>query len=221
LKAIGYKEFMFNLQKQTKLSKKTGSIITIVSAFLIILGFSLIFQGSSQNGSRIQNPVLPTNSLTPQSSGYLLSQSEPTRIIIPQIGVDTTFVDLGLASNNEIEIPKQYDEVGWYIHGPTPGELGPAVILGHVDSYLGPGVFFSLGQLNPGDIVNIERADGTLAKFRVDKLERYKQSSFPTSLVYGNINHAGLRLITCSGSYDRELKRYDSNLIVYASLIES
>lgn len=220
MEAIGYKEFMFKLRKQTKLSKKARIIITVVSAFLAILGFSLIFQGSNQNDALIQNPVLPTNSLTPQSDGYVLSQSTPTRIIIPKIGVDTSFVDLGLAPNNEIEIPKKYDEVGWYIHGPTPGEFGPAVILGHVDSYLGPGVFYSLGQLNPGDTVNIERSDGTVAKFRVDKLERYKQSNFPTSLVYGNIDHAGLRLITCSGSYDRNLKRYDSNLIVYASLIE-
>jgi len=220
LPSLGYKKFMFNSQIQTELSEKTKKIILVVSLFLTLLGFYLILDGLSQDKLSLQEPVLPANTLTPEVSGYLLPESAPTRIRIPQINVDTSFVELGLAPNNEIEIPKTYDEVGWYIHGPTPGELGPSVVLGHVDSRLGPGVFFSLGQLNPGDMLDIERADGSVAKFRVDKLERYKQSNFPTSLVYGNIDHAGLRLITCSGSYDRELKRYDSNLIVYASLIE-
>ena len=92
-----------------KLSIKTKNIISVVSVLLAILGFSLIYNGISRTDVSIQNPVLPTNSLIPQSNGYVLSQSAPTRIVIPQIGVDTSFVDLGLASNNEIEIPKTFD----------------------------------------------------------------------------------------------------------------
>jgi len=151
--------------------------------------------------------------------GSVLSEAIPTRLRIPAIGVDTPFVQLGLDENKEIEIPKGYEEVGWYKYGPTPGELGPAVVLGHVDSYDGPAVFYSLGQLHEGDRVEVDRDDGTTAVFEVKTLERYPQSSFPTSLVYGDIDHAGLRLITCSGSYDREQLRYDHNLVVYAELI--
>lgn len=169
----------------------------------------------------VQEPILPQNSLEPAVIGRTLPESTPVRLKIPKIKVDAGFVELGLNSNNEIEVPKSFDKVGWYINGPTPGELGPAVILGHVDSKLGPAVFFYLGQLEPGDIINVERKDGSTATFRVDKLERYAQDSFPTSLVYGDINHAGLRLITCSGHYDRQAKRYDKNLVVYASLVDS
>jgi len=195
-------------------------LIFAASIALIILGGVIAF-GGIQNKQSITDSVLPEGSLTPVATGYILSESDPTRLRISKIGVDASFVDLGLAPNNEIEVPRSFEKVGWYIHGPTPGELGPAVILGHVDSYAGPAVLFYLGQLEPGDTIEVDREDGSTATFRVDKLERYPQSSFPTSLVYGDIDHSGLRLITCSGSYDRELQRYDHNLIVYASLIET
>jgi len=198
---------------------KSQDVLFIVSLVLVILGGVIAFGGAKDKQS-ISDPILPEGSLAPITLGYTLPKSSPTRLRIPKIDIDTPFVELGLARNNEIEVPKGYEEVGWYGHGPTPGELGPAVVLGHVDSYMGPAVFFYLGQLEPGDTIEVDREDGSVAVFRVDKLERYPQSSFPTSLVYGDIDHAGLRLITCTGSYDKELKRYDSNLIVYASLIE-
>jgi len=203
--------------RRRTLSKENRQIVTSVSLSLIIIGLILIFGGFSNTGSSI----FSKDTIEPAVIGETLNESNPVRLKIPALNIDTTFVELGIQGNDEIEIPKGYNEVGWYKHGPTPGELGPAVVLGHVDSYSGPAVFFYLGRLDPGDTIWIEREDGTTAIFRVDKLERYPQSNFPTSLVYGDINHAGLRLITCSGSYDREQQRYDSNLIVYASLIES
>jgi sortase (surface protein transpeptidase) len=170
----------------------------------------------------LQNPDLPKEKLTPVTTGKILSESAPVRLRIPAIKVDASFVELGLNANKEIEVPKSFTEVGWYIHGPTPGELGPAIVLGHVDSrVLGAAVFYYLGQLKPGDTIEIDRKDGSTAIFRVDELERYSQSDFPTKLVYGNIDHAGLRLITCTGTYDHSVKRYDHNLVVYASLIDS
>ncbi|MEX2054342.1 MAG: class F sortase [Candidatus Colwellbacteria bacterium] len=206
---------MFQISKERLKQFKTIGALVLITIGIIFLAQALI------NTYLIRNPTLPDESLDP-GAARVLSESAPVRLQIPSIGVDASFVELGLAPNNEIEIavPETYTEVGWYIHGPTPGELGPAVVLGHVNSYRGPAVFFSLGQLNPGDTIEIEREDGSLAVFRVDKLEGYPQSSFPTTLVYGDIEYAGLRLITCSGSYDRELQRYDSNLIVYASLID-
>jgi len=184
---------------------------------LTVIGAMFLLQALVNNLS-LEHPVLPEEVLDP-GAAEPLNESDPVRLRIPSINVVASFVELGLAPDNEIEVPDTYTEVGWYVYGPTPGELGPAVVLGHVDSYKGPAIFFSLGQLNPGDTIEVERADGSVALFRVDKLERYSQSSFPTALVYGDIGYAGLRLITCSGSYDRVLQRYDSNLIVYASLI--
>ena len=150
----------------------------------------------------------------------VLPASEPTRLRIPKLDIDATFVPpLGLLPNGEVAVPDSYTEVGWYKYGPTPGALGPAVILAHVDSYAGPAVFFYLGQLEPGDDVFVDRADGSTAHFKVESLERPRQAEFPTARVYGDIDHAGLRLITCSGIYVKGNQRYTHNLVVYARLV--
>lgn len=149
-----------------------------------------------------------------------LSRSGPVSLRIPTIAVDTTFESpLGLHADQTIEVPDSYDKVGWYGLGVSPGEVGPAVILGHVDSYNGPAVFYSLGQLTPGDQIYIERADGTETTFEVMYLERYSQDEFPTEKVYGSTETPELRLITCTGIYDRGAKRYSHNLVVYARLV--
>ena len=192
--------------------------ISVISVLMIVMGVMFIL-GGMQTRTEIKEPDIPEESIAPVVLGYGLPRSTPVRIRIPSIGVDTYFVGLGLAANKEIQVPWGFEEVGWYVNGPTPGEIGPSVILGHVDSYMGPAVFFGLGQLEIGDRIEVDREDGKTAIFQVDKIERYPQSDFPTSLVYGDIDYAGIRLITCSGSFDAQLQRYDSNLIVYGSLI--
>ncbi len=153
--------------------------------------------------------------------GPVLPEAIPVSIRIPRLALETTFSEmLGLLATGEIAVPQDYDTVGWYGYGPTPGELGPAVVLGHVDSVSGPAVFFSLGQLEAGDEIFIDRSDGTTATFVVTELERPAQQAFPTARVYGDIDHAGLRLITCSGTFIRGQQRYTHNLIVYARLAE-
>lgn len=155
------------------------------------------------------------------SNAFVLEKSEPLRINIPAVGIEADFEEpLGVNEDRSIEVPDAFDTVGWYQYGPAPGELGPAVVLGHVDSYIGPAVFWSLGELEPGDEIYIDRADGTTATFTVTHLERHEQSGFPTAKVYGDIDHAGLRLITCSGTYQRDVQRYTHNLIVFAQLQE-
>ena len=154
-------------------------------------------------------------------AGPVMSEAAPTKLSIPKLGIETTFEEpLGLAPDGAIEIPDSYTQVGWYQHGPTPGEYGPAVILGHVDSVSGPAVFFPLGQLEAGNDIFIDRADGSVAHFIVEKIERYEQVAFPTAKVYGDIDHAGLRLITCSGTFKKGEQRYTHNLVVYAKLVE-
>lgn len=152
-------------------------------------------------------------------TGPMLHESAPIRLRVPAAHIDADFsAPLGLTPEQEVEVPKEYDRVGWYQYGPTPGELGPAAVFGHVDSHQGPAVFYSLGQVKTGDSVFIDREDGSVAEFEVTALQRVPQDDFPTERVYGNIDHAGLRLITCTGTYDRGELRYTHNLIVYAQL---
>lgn len=146
--------------------------------------------------------------------------SEPVELRIPKLSIKTNFVQLGLQDNGEIEVPEGYTEVGWYTKGPTPGANGPAIVLGHVDSKNGPGVFYSLGQLAPGDTIDIDRADGTTATFKVLTSEHYDRDAFPSMKVYGNIGYPGLRLITCSGTYSHTVHEYDKVLVVYAELVD-
>jgi len=154
------------------------------------------------------------------TAGRVMNAADPVQMRIPKIDLEAGFEGpLGLQADRSLQVPVSYDLLGWYKFGPTPGELGPAVVVGHVDSRLGPAVFWSLGSLVPGDEIFIDRADGTTATFVVTELERPRQNEFPTVRVYGDIDHAGLRLITCSGTFVRGEQRYTHNLIVYARLV--
>ena len=111
---------------------------------------------------------------------------------------------------------------GWYKNSPTPGQLGPSLMLGHIDSAAyGPGVFFRLGDLRQRDRVMVTLADRTVAVFEIERVAEYPKAHFPTLQVYGNLDHAGLRLITCGGKFDPSVRSYDDNIVVYASLISS
>lgn len=193
----------------------------------VVLGISVMVLSyaifSFTSHSVVYAPYNPVEvaSTTLEKKSYTLKPSEPVRILIPKISVDAEFEEpLDLAEDKTIEVPEGYHTVGWYQRGSTPGELGPAIILGHVDSIDGAGVFYSLGQLEPGDTFTIERADGSVPEFEVIALERYMQDEFPTDLVYGPIGYAGIRLITCSGTFNKTTQRYDRNLVVYAKLKE-
>lgn len=146
-----------------------------------------------------------------------LGRSTPKSISIPAIGVHATFVQLGLAADGSIEVPSDVTHVGWYRLGPAPGEIGPAVVLGHVDSASsGPGVFFKLGALANGDRVTINRSDGRVVTFTVYAVREYPKDEFPVLTVYGNTADSQLRLITCGGSFDRTSGHYRSNIVVFA-----
>lgn len=155
------------------------------------------------------------------ADAFTLPVALPERLSIAAVNIDTTFTEpLGLEDTGEVEVPEEYERVGWYKYGPTPGELGPAVILGHVDSHEGPAVFYRLREVTKGDAIELTRTDGSVAVFIVTGTEQVAQDSFPTESVYGDIDHAGLRLITCTGVYDRGEARYSHNFIVYAALDE-
>ncbi len=155
----------------------------------------------------------------------LLAASEPVALEIPVIGVQSPLQHLGLTPERRLEVPApgpHYNEAAWYKYSSTPGSLGPAIILGHVDSAAeGPSVFFHLGDLQPDDEVFVKRADGQVAVFEVDAIRSYPKDDFPTELVYGATEHAALRLITCGGEFDSASGHYRDNIVVYASLVDS
>ena len=154
-----------------------------------------------------------------QQIGQFVGASAPTRIEIPSIGVtSSTFVDLGIAADGTITVPGTADEVGFYTGGPTPGQLGPAVLAAHVDSTKGPGIFYRLGAVKAGDTVKIGRADGSTATFVVDKVASYPKDQFPTEEVYrGDFTQSEIRLVTCGGTFDK-VKHYLDNVIVFGHL---
>ena len=151
-------------------------------------------------------------------TGLVLPESHPVAVSVPKLGVRSRLIDLGLEDNGEMEVPEDPADAGWFSGGPTPGALGPAVIAGHVTWNGAPGVFYRLGTMRRGDRVTVTREDGQTAVFTVSRVERFPKSRFPSGAVYGRIDHAGLRLITCGGTYDAARRTYLDNVIVFAKL---
>jgi hypothetical protein len=138
------------------------------------------------------------------------------RLEIPTIGVNAHVVALRLNPDGSLEVPKDYDDVGVWEGGPEPGEPGPAVVAGHVDSLTAPAVFFRLRQLKRGDRVRWKGAKGSFTSFVVTGREEHPKAEFPTARVYGTTRKRELRLITCSGPADPSGRRSLNNLIVFA-----
>jgi Sortase domain len=143
----------------------------------------------------------------------------PARLWIPAIVVSTPLVPLGRLPDGSIEVPRDWNTAGWYDRGPRPGQPGPAVILGHVDSKTGPAVFYRLRALRPRDIVRVGLTDGRILVFRVQRIERYPKDKFPTEAVYFPTLDRELRLITCGGEFDYASGSYRDNIVVYATLV--
>jgi sortase (surface protein transpeptidase) len=143
----------------------------------------------------------------------------PVHLQIPAIEVSTPLVKLGRLPDGTLQVPKAWGTAGWYDQGPRPGQPGPAVILGHVDSKSGPAVFYQLQTLRPGDTVRIGLANGRTLVFRVQRLQRYPKDEFPTEAVYFPTLDRELRLITCGGDFDYARDSYVDNIVVYATLV--
>lgn len=142
--------------------------------------------------------------------------AEPVRIEIPRIGVSAPVIPLGLDPAGALEVPTHFADTGWWTDGPEPGEKGPAVIAGHVDSTRGTAVFYRLRELQPGDTITVHRADTSKVEFVVDRLAQHPKTAFPTDAVYNPTPGSELRLITCGGAFDRSTGHYVDNQIVFA-----
>ena len=159
----------------------------------------------------------PTGPIVAPPQSAAAQVARPVSLTIPLIGVKTNLITLGLAAGGAMQVPSTSTVAGWFTGSPRPGAVGSSIIVGHVDSKSGPGIFFRLPELKKGDDIYVKRADGTTAEFRVTENRTYPKDHFPTDTVYGPTPDAELRLITCGGTFDSVTGHYLSNIIVYAS----
>lgn len=144
---------------------------------------------------------------------------EPTAVSIPAIDVEGTLIDLGIAADGKMEVPVDFDEIGWFTGGGKPGGRGPTVIAAHVDGLAGPAAFFRLDELAQGDVVSVTDAEGGVTSYEVTEVVTVEKAEFPTARVFGAVPGDELRLITCGGYFDRDIGHYDKNVVVFATAV--
>ncbi|MGC5341557.1 class F sortase [Streptomyces sp. DT24] len=218
--------------------RRRRNVLLVATTALLVIGGLLLALGTGrqrpappravEKGTQAAEPPssrTPSGNATTGSGGTSyptpLPASRPVRVTIPALHVSSSLEELGLGEGRAMETPHDPDKAGWYRPGPAPGASGPAVIAGHVTWNGVPAVFFELAELDPGDRIDVERQDGRTAEFTVDRTAVYPKDRFPTVEVYRNLDHSGLRLITCGGSYSKAESRYAANVVVYATLTGS
>lgn len=190
-----------------------------LAAVLLAAGLAVIALGLRGPDGPPRPPAWAAATRPAGPAGPALPRSVPVQVAVPAIGVRAPLVRLGLDADGSVQVPRadRPREAGWYDLGPAPGERGAAVLLGHVDSAAGAAVFYDLGRLRPGHRVEVTRADGRVAVFTVESVERVAKDRFPTQRVYGPLDRPGLRLVTCGGSFNKAARGYRDNVIVYAT----
>ncbi|ONI86000.1 class F sortase [Actinosynnema sp. ALI-1.44] len=191
-----------------------------VVALALVLGACSGEQAAAPRPAETTSADPSQGAQTDQQGATALSASTPTEVSIPKIGAHSTLVPLGLNPDETVQVPPvtQPMQAGWYDKAPTPGEVGPAVILGHVDGDHKPGIFYKLKDVAPGDEVLVSRSDGVKVRFVVDRVKQVSKDDFPTDEVYGDTTKPELRLITCGGVFDKSARSYKDNIIVFATM---
>ena len=209
----------------TRITSRRRYLIALVLALLAALVVLVLTLGGGSEPSTAQPPPARPVAVVPepraQDAVAALPKSDPVSIDIPKIGAHSSLVPLGVNADNTIQVPPVTTplQAGWYTYAPTPGEVGPAVVLGHVDGNHQKGIFFRLKELAPGDRVSIARQDGTTASFEVTKVHQVPKKDFEAEGVYDDTAGPELRLITCGGVFDRSAHNYVDNIVVYAKLV--
>ena len=200
----------------------------VVAAFVLLL----IGVGFLVANLRGQSAPIPGHSASQSLAGNaaqanaagrpaVAARSVPVSIRIPAMGVSVSLSQLGLNADKSPQVPTKFQEPGWYKLGPAPGQMGSAVILGHVDDKNGPAVFFKLGSLKAGDKVDVSLADGAVVHFAVTTVETYAKAQFPSQKVYGSHGISGLQLVTCGGKFDAATGHYLSNVVAYTTMVST
>ena len=188
-------------------------------AAALALAFAVVFLMGTLPRGEPAVVVLSRASSASAPAAVEVARSRPVELVIPAIGVRTSVGLLGLQADDEVMVPTSTHTVGWYDQGVTPGMLGSAVILGHVDSYLGPGTLFDLKNLKAGDTIATTLADGTVTHFVVVAVVQYSKTAFPDRLVYGSHGTRSLQLVTCGGIFDHRTGHYEANIVVFSRLV--
>lgn len=199
--------------------RRTAAALAATVPLLVLAGCGA---GDTSQAAASTTTSAPSSAL-PSGPAPLPPASDvtATSVVMPAIGVDATDLEqLGLLPDGSLAAPQDFARAGVFADGPVPGEQGPAVIAGHVDSAAdGPAVFYRLPDLMPGDEVDVGLSDGSTVTFRVDRLVTAPKDDFPTEEVYGPTPDAQLRLITCSGNFDSVERSYLDNTIVFATAV--
>jgi sortase (surface protein transpeptidase) len=204
------------------------------AAFALAAGLVVVAAGTAgllltRHSTPALRPVAAGVAALPAPTGPIVAPPQPSdprpvarpvSLVIPLIGVNTQLITLGLTAGGALQVPSSTSVAGWFTGSPRPGAIGSAIIVGHIDSISGPGVFWRLSELRAGDKVYVKRADGTLVEFRVTSVQTYLKDRFPTRAVYGPTPDPELRLITCGGAFDYATGHYLSNIVVYATEVK-
>lgn len=209
-----------------------AALVTLAGVVLVVVAVAA--QQSAPQPPRAVGRITPATKSAPSTpsgagtvdvepaTSHPLGPSRPVHLRIPAIGVHTDLIKLGLAADGSLAVPQigpNLDKAAWFENSPTPGQPGPSIIEGHVDSVQGPSIFFQLGAIRPGDAIHVRRADGSRLVFTVNAVRDFKKAHFPTQVVYGDddLGVPQLRLITCS-DFDEAIHHHIGNEVVFAHL---
>ena len=198
----------------------------VAAAFLLLIGAGFLVASLRGNNDSMaaQAPSSAGHAAAPSAKGtpsVVPARSVPVSLRIPSIGVSVSLSKLGLNADGTAQVPTRYAEPGWFKLGPAPGQVGSAVILGHVDDKKGPAVFYKLPTLKAGDKVDVSLADGAVAHFAVKTVEKFLKAQFPAQKVYGSHGDSALQLVTCGGKFDTATGHYESNVVAFTTLVST
>jgi hypothetical protein len=213
-------------------NKRNTRFVLALTVVLVLVGTACIVVGLQEHRHPLAGPVRQHRTATARAATAtapeitvpapaVIARSVPVAVRIPAIGLAVWLTQLGLNANGTVAVPTSVQVPGWFSPGPSPGQVGSAVILGHVDSYQGPGVFFQLRTLQPGNQIEVNLADGVIATFKVTSVVEYQKTAFPDQLVYGSNGSSALQLVTCGGAFDSQTGHYLSNIVVYSSFVSA
>lgn len=192
----------------------------VVAAALVFLGLFATTAGLGASSGFDVRDLLRGADEAPPREFPVLDPSRPMRLSIPAIEVSAPILSVGLAKDGTVDVPpvERHNEAGWFDEGPTPGQFGPALIVGHADTTSGPAVFYRLGRLKPGQRIEVLREDHSTAVFEVNSVERFGKEELPVQRVYADYSRPSLRLVTCGGTWIGGGSGYADNVVVFASL---
>lgn len=185
-------------------------LVLMASALVTFASTRLLEQMSA-------DPVAAAPAAPVAPSAAPLPAELPLALEIPAIDVSVAVKPVGLTVDQDLEVPS-FGESGWFRLGPAPGQDGHAVIAAHLDSRKGPDVFYRLHTLKPGQDVEVRTATGSVVTFKVDEVTQQSKESLPESRMWSSNGRPQLALITCGGKFNKKLRSYPDNVVVYATL---